>query len=143
TVVYAGPEGLAFAFRDPSPEVLAILAAWTGAGASTGAEPSADGELLDLSAEAPAGAANQDDLAPDTDDELGARRRTRPTASPLERLRGLPIPQQIKIARTGEQPTRVALERIYGKAVWEALLHNPRLSPPEVAHIARMGTLPR
>jgi hypothetical protein len=32
---------------------------------------------------------------------------------------------------------------MYGKAVWEALLRNPRLTPPEVARIARMGMLPR
>jgi hypothetical protein len=51
--------------------------------------------------------------------------------------------QQLKIAREGEMTQRVALERMYGKAVWEALLRNPRISPPEVAHIARMGTLPR
>jgi hypothetical protein len=31
---------------------------------------------------------------------------------------------------------------MYGKSVWEALLRNPRISPPEVARIARMGTLP-
>jgi hypothetical protein len=35
------------------------------------------------------------------------------------------------------------LERIYGKTVWEPLLRNPRLTPPEVSRIARMGMLPR
>ena len=39
--------------------------------------------------------------------------------------------------------TRITLERMYGKNVWEALLRNPRLTAPEVARLARMGTLPR
>jgi len=60
-----------------------------------------------------------------------------------ERLRGLTIAQQIKIAQTGDQQERIVLERYYNKAVWEPLLRNPRLTPPEVSRIARMGTLPR
>jgi hypothetical protein len=35
------------------------------------------------------------------------------------------------------------LERLYGKNVWETLLRNPRLTPPEVSRIARYGSLPR
>jgi hypothetical protein len=61
----------------------------------------------------------------------------------FERLRGLNPNEQAKVARTGEQHERIALERLYGKAVWEQLLRNPRITPPEVARIARMGTLPR
>jgi len=60
-----------------------------------------------------------------------------------ERLRGLTLVQQYRIARAGELHERVALERIYGKTVWEQLLRNPKISPPEVARIARMGNLPR
>lgn len=60
-----------------------------------------------------------------------------------ERLRGLNMAQQIKLAHTGEVSERVVLERLYGKNVWEALLRNPRLTGPEVARIARMGSLPR
>ena len=60
-----------------------------------------------------------------------------------ERLRGLTLVEQLKVARHGELHERIALERIYGKNVWEALLRNPRLTGPEVARIARMGTLPR
>ncbi len=60
-----------------------------------------------------------------------------------ERLRNLTLAQQVKIARSGEQHERIVLERMYGKNVWEPLLHNPRLTAPEVARIARMGTLPR
>jgi hypothetical protein len=60
-----------------------------------------------------------------------------------ERLRGLTLAQQIKHASSGDPQERILLERFYGKNVWEALLRNPRLTPPEVARISRMGTLPR
>ena len=60
-----------------------------------------------------------------------------------ERLRGLTLVQQIKIAMHGEQQERIVLERMYGKTVWEPLLRNPRITGPEVARIARMGALPR
>jgi hypothetical protein len=60
-----------------------------------------------------------------------------------ERLRGLTLAQQIKVAHNGEVSERIVLERMYGKNVWEALLRNPRLTGPEVARIARMGALPR
>ncbi|HSD88951.1 MAG TPA: hypothetical protein VLB44_15595, partial [Kofleriaceae bacterium] len=60
-----------------------------------------------------------------------------------ERLRGLTLAQQSKLAHNGEVSERIVLERMYGKNVWEALLRNPRLTGPEVARIARMGALPR
>lgn len=60
----------------------------------------------------------------------------------FERVRALTPAEQIKLARDGEHDERVALERLVGKLVWEALLHNPRITPHEVARIARMGTLP-
>lgn len=60
-----------------------------------------------------------------------------------ERLRGLPVAEQQKIARDGNMAERVALERMYGRIVWEALLRNPRITIPEVARIAKMGALPR
>lgn len=60
-----------------------------------------------------------------------------------ERLRGLTLVQQIKMAQHGEASERVVLERMYGKTVWDPLLRNPRVTSPEVARIARMGALPR
>lgn len=60
-----------------------------------------------------------------------------------ERLRNLPMAEQMKFALKGELAERILLERIYGKTVWEPLLRNPRITPPEVARISRMGTLPR
>jgi hypothetical protein len=50
---------------------------------------------------------------------------------------------QIKLAASGELHERIVLERLYGKNVWETLLRNPRLTPPEVSRIARYGSLPR
>ncbi len=58
-------------------------------------------------------------------------------------LRNLSIVDQLKVAREGDTHERMALERIYGKTVWEAILRNPRVTHPEVARIARMGALPR
>jgi len=60
-----------------------------------------------------------------------------------DRLRGLSLVDQIKMAHAGDINERVILERLYGKTVWEALLRNPKLTGPEVARIARMGALPR
>jgi hypothetical protein len=60
-----------------------------------------------------------------------------------ERMRHLSPNEQLKIARRGELADRLAVERIYGKQVWEALLQNPRLTIPEVARIARKGTVPK
>ena len=60
-----------------------------------------------------------------------------------DRLRGLSLADQLKVARGPSAAERMALERMYGKNVWEALLHNPSLSVPEVARLARLGTLPR
>ncbi len=59
-----------------------------------------------------------------------------------ERVRSLNTAQQQKLARSGGQRERVTLERMYGKVVWESLLRNPKLTPPEAGRIARMGTLP-
>jgi hypothetical protein len=74
----------------------------------------------------------------------GETEESRKTGSGLhDRLRGLTMAMQIKMAHTGEASERIVLERLYGKNVWEGLLRNPRLTGPEVARIARMGSLPR
>ena len=64
-------------------------------------------------------------------------------ASVQARLRGLPVVEQLRVAREGSLTERVVLERLYGKSVWEALLRNTRLTVPEVIRLARMGTMPR
>ena len=73
--------------------------------------------------------------------DTGSMRRVAPGVH--ERLRGLTLASQLKVAVSGEQHERIVLERLYGKNVWEALLRNPRLTAPEVARIARYGALPR
>ncbi len=104
-----------------------------GAGGEIGAD-------ADANADAGAGAdANADAGADDAEETAG-----RPAFKSIhERLRGLTIAEQLKHAHSADPSERMALERLYGKAVWEALLRNPRLTAPEVARIGRMGTLPR
>lgn len=58
-----------------------------------------------------------------------------------EKLRNLSFSDQQKLAREGEQSARVALERLYGKAIWEPLLQNPRITAAEVARISCKGGL--
>jgi len=71
-------------------------------------------------------------------------RETQPPASDVNaRVRNLSISEQVQLARRGDQMERAALERAYGKTVWEALLRNPKITQPEVARIARKGALPR
>jgi hypothetical protein len=60
-----------------------------------------------------------------------------------DRVRMLSLIEQQKLAATGTLPERVALERAFGPNVWETLLSNTRLTLPEVATIARKGTVPR
>jgi len=79
--------------------------------------------------------------APESDgdeepDERGAQ-------SLQERIRGLSLTEQQRMASGGSMQERIVLERTFGGNVWEALLGNPRLTIPEVAKIARKGTLPR
>jgi hypothetical protein len=59
------------------------------------------------------------------------------------RLAAMTAVQQQRLAASGGLTERVALERLYGPNVWEPLLRNPRITPPEVARIGRKGTLPR
>jgi len=86
-------------------------------------------------------------LGDDGGDTAGGRTRRdsgRPFARNVhERLRGLNLAAQIKLAVSGELHERIVLERLYGKNVWETLLRNPRLTAPEVSRIARYGSLPR
>jgi hypothetical protein len=60
-----------------------------------------------------------------------------------DRIRGLSVVEQQRLAVSGTLSERVALERTFGPSVWEALLSNARLTLPEVATIARKGTVPR
>lgn len=95
---------------------------------------------------APAEAIGAFELAPDgeTLDEEDDDDNSRPIPRNVhERVRGLTLAEQIKTAHSPDPQERIALERLYGKNVWEALLRNPRLTVPEVVRLARMGTMPR
>jgi len=59
-----------------------------------------------------------------------------------ERIRQLTLRERDVIGRSGTLAERVALERAFGGSVWEALLQNPQLTAPEVARMAKNGSLP-
>lgn len=84
------------------------------------------------------------DREPEPEPEPACGDEREPLAlNPYQRLRGLTLAEQVKRAHSVDMSERIALERMYGKNVWEPLLRNPRLTAPEVARIARMGLLPR
>ena len=90
----------------------------------------------------------RDDEDPEQDEEpdggQAAEGKPRPVSGGLaQRLRNLSPAAQHKLAREGSVEERLVLERMYGKQVWEILLRNPRLTPREVAAIAKKGSLPR
>ena len=86
---------------------------------------------------------SHDDTEGEGDDDTEGRARRKIALNVHERLRGISLAQQVKLAGHGELAERIVLERMYGKNVWEPLLRNQRLTGPEVARIARMGALPR
>jgi hypothetical protein len=108
----------------------------------------ADPDATEESSAAPADpdATHETTAAPDNDETIeegGDDEKKKIALNVHERLRGLTLAQQLKVAHHGEVSERIVLEHMYGKNVWEALLRNPRLTGPEVARIARMGSLPR
>lgn len=115
-----------------------------------GAEDTGHHDAWDDGAREPAGGEGADTLDPEPSyggdeaegdlERSGERRFAR---NVHERLRGLNLAAQIKMAVSGELHERIVLERLYGKNVWETLLRNPRLTAPEVSRIARYGSLPR
>ena len=64
---------------------------------------------------------------------------------PLQlRLKRMNNAQQVRLARLSSNiQERTLLERMLGKQVWDSLLRNARITVPEVAKIARKGTVPR
>ncbi len=117
----------------------------------TATEPPAAGEA-DLAEPIEAAAESAEDSPADDgeaefEEELGFEPSSQSpelqSSNRQERLRSLSVVEQLKIARKGELQDRVVVERLYGKTVWEALLQNPRITLPEVARIARKGTVPR
>lgn len=77
------------------------------------------------------------------DGEGGAHGLSERTQERQRHLRQLGPAERARVAQGTRLEDRVLLERIYGSAVWEAILRGPHVTPPEVARIARKGSLPR
>ena len=58
-----------------------------------------------------------------------------------QRVRALGAREREKLARKGTLSERTALERAFGAPLWEFLLANPHVTSPEVARIAKNGTV--
>jgi hypothetical protein len=88
-----------------------------------------------------------DASAVDLDDEEGPPTQQRASLAGIAtralKLKNLNPQQRMQVARSNIQEERVLLERLYGSAVWELLLHNPKITVPEVARMARKGTMPK
>lgn len=126
--VLASPAGMILAFEGHDRGALArLLAAPVTAPAAAVGAPAAE----------PAPGDGAEPAEPEDEPEHHA------PAHVHERLRGLSVVEQLKVAREGNLSERVVLERLYGKTVWEALLRNPHLTVPEVCRLARLGTMPR
>jgi hypothetical protein len=127
-VVYIDPArgtGLELLGFGPTIKERIVALAQAPAASDPALEPLADGDPDATDDDA------DDDATPDRPKNL------------QDRLRGLTLAQQVRKANSSDPSTRIMLERMYGKNVWEALLRNTRLTAPEVARLARMGTLPR
>ncbi len=71
-----------------------------------------------------------------------ASRSSDPIVEELKRIKSLAVPQKLKLAEEGNFTQRNLLFRMYGKLVFDSLLKNPRITEPEVAKLAKLGTLP-
>jgi hypothetical protein len=130
------------AISDESPTQPAIQPTEGGADPMQdgGADPMQDGGADPMQ---DGGADPMQDALESTQDALEPKQEKGGAPTLHERIRSLsPVAQQ-RTAVGGTLPERVVLERLFGPNVWEALLSNPRLTIPEVATIARKGTVPR
>ncbi|HTM45054.1 MAG TPA: hypothetical protein VL137_08880 [Polyangiaceae bacterium] len=57
-------------------------------------------------------------------------------------IRRMSLAERSRVAHGSSLEDRVLLERIFGSSVWEMLLRSGTLTPPEIANIARKGSLP-
>jgi hypothetical protein len=123
-------------------EVVYLRAEAPGAGVGLDLVGLTAGALADLEAfVVQAG----EDLAvePSTGDSGRATNVESGTRNIYARIRQLSLPERQKVARQGLLSERVALERTFGGSVWDGLLQNSSLTVPEVAQIAKKGTLPQ
>jgi len=89
------------------------------------------------------GAAGTDGADADADEAEAHGELARLEVTMFDRLRKLSSVDQQKMAAAGTLAERTALERMYGPNVWETLIKNPRITAPEIARIAKKGTVPR
>ncbi len=132
--------GVGVQLVDLSTEARAILEAFAS-GAPTAGIPAPAAEPM-----APPDLATDDAPIDDEGDEPGTTAPGGARSGPRnlhERIRALTLREREVMARAGTLPERVALERCFGSSVWEGLLQNPQLTPPEVSRIAKNGTIPR
>lgn len=153
-VVMIGAGGIGIELRPADDEVIARISAFaatpgiTDDASGTSDASDADEEAIDAESEVESAAVARASQRPS---QMPSQRPPRLSSIPPEVqsvsrqqvLRNMPMAGQLKIARSGDLSDRVMLERMLGKAVWEALLLNAKLTVPEVAKIARKGTVPK
>lgn len=136
------PIGVGVELLDHGPEQLAALELFVaGPPPSMPVEPSSEPEASERSSF---------ELVPVEPAPESATSRS-PSSSPPrsndfalnvnQRVRQLKPRERERLARKGNLAERKALERAFGSPLWEALLANPQLTSPEVARIARNGTV--
>lgn len=133
------PRGGSFAVEA---EVVHIKAEEPGAGIGLDLVGLNAGALADLEAFVRQAAEAQTEEAPSGESDPAARSELG-SRSIYARIRQLSFTERQKVARHGLLTERVALERTFGGSVWEGLLQNSSLTVPEVAQIAKKGTLPQ
>jgi hypothetical protein len=144
TLVIEHPSGTTFAV---AAEAVYLKPEEPGAGVGldlVGLEPKALAEL-DAFINTSATDTNENRLESEapTPDSAATRPQAQKTPRNIhERVRQMGLREREATGRAGTLTERVALERAFGSSVWESLLQNPQLTAPEVAHIAKNGSLP-
>ncbi|HEX2878447.1 MAG TPA: hypothetical protein VHO25_02810, partial [Polyangiaceae bacterium] len=136
TETAAAPSPAAEAEEPPAitPRVSVSAALLAGAKGTSAATSSSETNVPEASEAVPSAAA----AAPDEDDERYANREQ---TERRQRIRNMSAADRGRVAHGSNLEDRVLLERIFGSAVWEMLLRSTTLTPPEVANIARKGSL--
>jgi hypothetical protein len=152
-VLTEGPmRGVALQFSDRSDVARTALRVFVESGPVDTPSPAVPAAAVPAtepaSEDAEADAANATDgetsaAEDEAEDEQAARKPLNLSQERQQRMRNLSPTERMRIAHGSILEERVLLERIYGSSVWEHLLRNPKISVPEVARMARKGTLPR
>jgi hypothetical protein len=137
--------GSALQFLDRSQEALDALAQFVNSLDESSLHSSAPPPEHEMSDAATDETASMVEAEPSEDEPLADGRSLRPSLSQQRqmKLRELTPAERLKVARSPSLEERTLLERIYGNAVWDSLLRNPKITVPEVARLARKGTMPR